>query len=358
MYDIGLCNMTDAPIVSPLRIVQLETIQDGAPATHVNYRASLRTILLLRHRPRIQPRERIYLPLNHSFRPSICIPEHLIHSLLHRRTVSEVSITNARLPWLGDPPLVIAFRERGRYDADALYAVLQVGRCTSHSTNGKDSGSFWATFRGSPSRWEQEDYSHQCPEDHLLSWPDLKKRFVLEFHVARDQNDGHIAKWLLNIAFTLSVTRGAIIMTHITLKYRVLLQICDYVDIKEERMIAAQMATDTGRQHSRQSPSISTPGNAVNYSLDKDRQSPVDASHNHPLCRGFPLHPFICSCFKGHLAALNYIFPFSVLECVRFDALFASSFDGSSTYDSSLVMYSSTLNENLLSYEGLPLLLP
>lgn len=374
MYNIGLHDTRKASRWFPLRTVRLESLQDGCPVTRVRHRASLRTILLLRHRPRIQPREPIYLPLNHSFRPAICIPEHLIHSLLDRQVVSQVNITNARLPWLGDPPLVIAFREEALYDTDALYAMVQVGRCTSHSTNGEDSGSLWATFRGSPSRWEHEDYSHQCPEDHLLNWADSKKCFVLKFFVADDVMDDHIAKWLLNIAFTLSVTRGVLIMTHITLAYRPLLQSCDYRDIVEDGPIVTEMDTDTDAegQHARQSPSVSTPGNTANQavpstevidweeiaSLDEDCQSAVDASHNHPLCRGFPLHPFICSCFKGHLAALNYIFPLSVLECIRFDALFASSFDGSSTYDSSLFMYSSTLNDNLLSYEGFPLLLP
>ncbi len=185
------------------------------------------------------------------------MPDHLMHSLLYRRVVSEVSFTNAGLPWSGDPPLVIAFREQVLYDTDVLYAAVTVGRCTSHSTNGEDSGSFWATFRGRPSRWEQEDYSHQCPEDHILNWPDLKKRFVFEFHVPGNPTDDHIAKWVLDIAFTLSVTRGVLILTHITLQYRLLLQTCDYLDIEEERMIGSGMDTDSEMQPSGQSPSVS-----------------------------------------------------------------------------------------------------
>ncbi len=370
MYDIGFYDTRDAPRVSILRIATLETLQGGSssPATHVNYHTALHTILLLRHGPQIKPREPIYLPLNHSFRPSICIPEHLIHSLLHRWVVAKASITNAGLPWLGNPPLVIAFHHRAIHDADDLYAVVLVGRCTSHSTNGAESGSFWATFRGSSSRCTQEDYSHQCPEDHLLYWPDLKKCFVLEFHVAGDQMDGHIAKWLFNIAFTSSVTRGALIMTHITLDYRLLLQVCDYVEIEEEWTMTP-VDTDVDRQHSRHAPSISALDNALNQaalctkvidseeiaSFDKDRQSAVDASHNRPLCYGFPLDPSLCKYFKNPLAALNVRFLIS--EFIRYGAFLTSNLDASLTYESLPFKYSATLNGGPYS-EGFTLLLP
>ncbi len=284
--------------------------------------------------------------------------------------MSEVSVVNAHLPFLGNTPLVIAFREQGLYEADVLYAVVQVGRCTSHTTNGEDSGSLWATFRGSPgSRWEQPDLSHQCPEDHLLYWPDRKKCFVFKFHVA-DVMDDRIAKWLFDIAFTISVT-GTLIMTRIALDYRPLLKCFDYRDVfeeKEEGMTETRMATDTDGQHSRQSPSFSTLGkDAIPSTLlidseeittvDEDCQSVVDASLNYTLCRGVPLHLFRWTCSQEPLAVLTFLFPFSVAELIQSCSSLSPKHDDMSTCGSFLLMYPATLNWNFLCSEGCPLLL-
>lgn len=117
---------------------------------------------------------------------------------------------------------MIAFREQGLCRSDALYPVIQFGRCTSHTTNGEEAGSVWATVQGSPSRWECTEGNHQCPEDHILLWPDLQKCFVFRYHAIDEGMGDHMAKWLLHISFAISATTGALVLTKLDLDYRVL----------------------------------------------------------------------------------------------------------------------------------------
>ncbi len=289
-----------------------------------------------------------------------------MRAFLHRQNVSEASIINAHLPWMGDPPLVIAFRDQGL--CDALYAMVQVGRCTSHSTNGEESGSLWVNFQGSPSRWEHADYRHQCPEDHLLNWPNLKRRFVLEFHADTAPMGDRIAKWLLDIAFTLSETRGALIMTHIDLDYRFLLKSFGYRDIDEEEeknMLETEITN--------QPPSHATLGSnlhpAITGNFDSEeigsvhaiQQSTVESSYNPPPCCGIPLHPFLCACSMKSFAAPLSALPFSISEFIQFGTLLSSNTDSSSTYDPRLFMYpTGTLSWSFLicSCRRFPMLLP
>ncbi len=229
IYDIGVYNASVTYRTPPLRLVKILNFQDNVSAMRRNSRNPLRTILLVRHRPRKNPEVPIHLPLNHSFPPSIRLPEHLFRSLLSRPTMTEVSIANTQLPWSGDPPFITAFRVETQ--AQVLYATVLIGLCTSRSTNGKDTGSLWATFRGSQSRWEHTDYTHQCTADHVLNWPGLRRRFAVRSHA---DDKGIMSKWMFNMEFTLSVHTEILVLTHIDCRRRVLLRGSGYHDFLEE----------------------------------------------------------------------------------------------------------------------------
>ncbi len=230
IYDIGIDDASVTPRRLPLRLVKLH---NNVSAPHTDFRASLRTILLVRHRPEENPKKPIYLPFNHRFPPSIRLPEHILGLLLNRRTVTEVSITNAQLPWSGDdPPVIAAFRVQ--VQEDVLYATVLFGLCTSHSTNGKETESLWVTFRGSQSRWERTDCNHQCTTDHVLNWPGLKRRLVVNFHAEDRFMGDHIAKWMFVMEFAESVHTGALELSHFTYRIRILFRESGYRDFIEE----------------------------------------------------------------------------------------------------------------------------
>ncbi len=295
LYDVGLYDAKVSRRAPVVRLARLQTFRDVTPAPHANYRTSLQKILILRHLPPAGPATPVYIPLNHSFPPSICFPEHLIHWFLDRGTVQGASITNTHLPWLGDPPLIIAFREEG--PPDVLYATVLFGRCTSYTTNGTETGSLWATFHGNPSRQDCADWGHQCPADHVLSWPGLKKRFVLMFHTENEPMGGRIAKWWFDIAFTISLTTGALILTQITLGYRALHQHAGYLDMfegNEELMRGAQAFADEARRLRRQrlfptrkEATRATPHLEI---VSAPQKTHNDTSHSRPLENAFPLH--------------------------------------------------------------------
>ncbi len=231
VYDIGVDDASVIPNKLPIRLVKLHNFQDNISAAHTNLRASLRTILLVRHRPREDSKEPIYLPLNHSFPPSIRFPEQVLRSLLNRPTVTEVSIVNAQLPWSGDPPIILTYRVQ--IQEDVLYATALFGLCT-RSTNG-ETGSLWATFRGGESRWESTDCNHQCTVDHVLHWPGLTRRFVINLDADdKAMGDRDIAKWMFDMVFTESVHTGALVLTHIDHNLRILFQQSGYRDFIEE----------------------------------------------------------------------------------------------------------------------------
>ncbi len=132
----------------------------------------------------------------------------------------EVSIVNAQLLWLGDPPIILTYRVQ--IQEDVLYATALFGLCTSRSMNG-ETGALWATFRGDQSRWESTNCNHQCTADHVLPWSGLTRCFMINLD-ADDQamGDRDIAKWMFDMVFTKSVHTGALVLTHIDHNLRVL----------------------------------------------------------------------------------------------------------------------------------------
>ncbi len=298
IYDIGVDHASVTSETPPLRLVKIHNYQDNVSAMHTN---SLRTIFLVRHRSEKGPDEpiMIYLPLNHGFPPSIRLPEHLFDSLLNHRAVTEVSITNAQLPWLGDPPFMTAFREQTQ--ADILYATVLFALCTSHSTNGKETGSLWATFRGGLSTWERVgDYSHQCPADHVLNWPGLKRRFVVKFHANDEGMGDHIAKWMFDMEFAISEHTGALVLTKLTLGFRPLLREFGYRDRskdEEEQMAQTRSSSISDLQSLKQSP-VFTPGKELEEvaPTQEDRQNAIGACTRRRL---FPavLFELACTCY-------------------------------------------------------------
>ncbi len=300
VYDIGV---DDASVTSaettPVRLVKIHHFQENASVMHKLFRVPIRTILLVRHRSREDAEVPIFLPLNHSFPPPIIrFPEPLFHVLLNRPTMTEVKITNAQLPWSGYPPLMTAFRVQ--LQADVMYGTVLFGLCTSHSTNGKETGSLWATFRGGQSRWECTDYSHQCPEDHVLNWPDLKRRFVVKIHAIHKGLGDHISKWMFELEFTLSSHTGALVLTHIDCRRRVLLKSFGYLELQEEeegrteRILAPveadpQYPVSTGRQERNASSSSTKP-------LEKVHQSAIEAFARR-LCPESLFHRLACTPF-------------------------------------------------------------
>lgn len=183
-----------------------------------------------------------------------------MNSLFIQAGAVEVSVANAQLPWSGSPPLAISYRDDGVFDV--LYALFQVGRCTSHTTNGEESGSFWANLRGSPDRRAPStEPSHQCPADHILAWPGLERRFVLEFYAVNNEPPGdRMAKWLLRMTFNLSEITGVLMLTGVWRGYRPLLKVFQYRDTieeeeEEERARHVQVSTIDTTEHPR-SPSL------------------------------------------------------------------------------------------------------
>ncbi len=330
IYDVGVHANTVTPTRRPLRLVELHGFQKNASAIHMNFRASLRTILLVRHRPRESPEAPIYLPLNHSFPPSgIRIPEHLFRTLLYRPTVTEVSIINAQLPWSGDPPFMTTFRVQ--IQDDVLYATILFGLCTSHSTNGEP-GSLWATFRGGPSRWECTDYSHQCTVDHVFNWPSLERHFVVKIHAIHTEGLGdHVAKWMFHMAFTDSVYTGILVLTHITCDLRILPQSAGYYDFledEEERIKQTHVPIDADPQESPVSTHAEEPKGSSPSTVPIVELHQSATSHRRPRL-GFPLHLLAWTWSTAPSAHQTLLFPLSISLTSMYPATLHSSSMGS-----------------------------
>lgn len=265
--------------------------------------------------------------MNHSFSPSIRIPEHVIESLFIQAAAAEVSIANAQLPWSGNLPLMISYRDDGVFDV--LYALVQFGRCTYHTTNGKESGSFWANFRGSPDRREPSKApSPECPADHILAWPGLERRFVLEFYPVDEVSDeppaintpiaGRMAKWLLRMTFKISETTGVLVLTSIWRGYRSLLKSANYrdpIEGREERARHMIQVTTIDTEHPR-SPSLErdlsrevAPSSDPNTGLaTQQHQCSVEVSLKYfdiHTIRLFPLQALFCDSWASCLPYLS-----------------------------------------------------
>ncbi len=289
----------------------------------MNFRVSLRTILLVRHQPRENPKEPIYLPLNHSFPPFIRLPEHLFRSLLNRPTMTQVSIKNVELRWLGDPPCTMTFREQ--IQDDVLYAAMLFGLChTSHSTHGKEPGSLWATIRGGPSGWECRDYSRQCAVDHVLHWPSLERHFVVQNHAHDERFGGHVAKWMFHIKFTKSVHTGVLVLKNLAHIHRTLVRASGYHDFleeEEERMKQTQAPVCADAQESAVCTHAEGPnGSSTSTTAVEDvHQHATEISAHRCLRLGFLLHRLACCSTVAPSTHQVPVFPLSIPAIIQWD---------------------------------------
>ncbi|KAI0702583.1 heterokaryon incompatibility protein-domain-containing protein [Earliella scabrosa] len=136
----------------------------------------------------------IHIPINHTRIPPIRIPEHLIANIAAQLATEDTDVTapevmNGSLPWDGDPPMIIQLCATGQ---SRLGLVL--GRCSKViqwsaqaplSPHGQCPSSLWANAQD----WEDDSkyhrntgrvtLGHQCPDDHILTWPGLERRFVV-----------------------------------------------------------------------------------------------------------------------------------------------------------------------------------
>ncbi|KAI0702584.1 heterokaryon incompatibility protein-domain-containing protein [Earliella scabrosa] len=157
------------------------------------------------------PTENIYIPINHTYRPLIRIAEHLIANVKaqmypHHTSHTSLKVVNGSLPWTGDSPMsiellnwsIFRYSEFGRRRRCGYGHIrLVLGRCTEVNP-----GSLWANIRRE--EWhapedeiikglEKSQPGHQCPGDHILSWPGLKRSFDVK-------TDGHSATLTLDFA--------------------------------------------------------------------------------------------------------------------------------------------------------------
>ncbi len=353
IYDVGVDDGSVTSQTFPLRLAKIDHFQENVSAAHANLRGSIRTILLVRHRAAEDAKEPIYLPLNHSFPPSIRLPEHLIRSILHRPTVTEMSITNAQLPWLGNPPLIITFRVQTQ--EDVMYATVLFGTCTSHATEGQE---FWATFRGGPSRSECADYNHQCTEDHVVNWPSMKRHFVVKIHAIHKGLGDHVTKWMFDMEFTHFIHTGTLILTGMTLDVTVLFPESGYRDLLEERGYrikqtqALQENPDT--THAQESNGSST----LATTIEKIHSSAIESSARRHLCPASLLHRLIGECHIEPFIHQVQSFPSSISAIIQWAFLSLQLDDPLSDRSSLVFIYPPTLHRSDLGSEDLSLLLP
>lgn len=192
-------------------------------------------LLYLQTRSYREPESSVYFSFNHTFPPVFRLPEHHFANFLRPR--KGWKIKNAQLPWLGTPPLLITFPYHTAFDS--LYMAVQFGRCdtrTQTSTGSVDSlASIWANFRRSTSTADCGDQDHECPTDHILSWPNLERTFVLLTHHIQGSPVGERdMKWMLKMSFSqTSVGTGPLSLTHISIKHRILMKRLGYHDFTE-----------------------------------------------------------------------------------------------------------------------------
>ncbi len=183
----------------PLRLLKISPscLGDTISPRHITWKR-----LYFKHGFHTHPMTRPYLPLNHAFPPIVRLPEHVIAYLFTRAIVMDGRVNHAQLPWSGNPPLTLTFRYEALYDS--LYVAIQLGLCPPASeTSLPEPGSFWANLRGSTSIAYRGDGCHECPADHILSWPGLERVFVMITHATEGSPFGErTMKWMARLAFT------------------------------------------------------------------------------------------------------------------------------------------------------------
>ena len=180
-------------------------------------------------RPTSSQRETIFLPMNHAFPPLVRIHEHLLSQFFAEQRVTAFEIMNAVLPWTGNPPLVISFPHRGLIDL--LNIVFQVGTCEATYSLPYPSrlASVWANVREHSCSMLQCNQRHHCPQDHILTWPGLERKFTFEIYVNGGEDDPPMfrnrqSQWIYTLAF---VQVGASERGHLALS-----KLVGYVDVE------------------------------------------------------------------------------------------------------------------------------
>ncbi|KAI0742558.1 hypothetical protein C8Q80DRAFT_914234 [Daedaleopsis nitida] len=107
---------------------------------------------------------------------------------------------NVNAPWTGQPPARITFRVDEVLSASHCgQFVLQLGKCFAHHDRrqeGSDRDCLWVSIQPDNSNAPHRS-AHECPEDHILQWSDLKKTFTLGEAV---DHPGEVYK--LTVSFT------------------------------------------------------------------------------------------------------------------------------------------------------------
>ncbi|KAI0744723.1 hypothetical protein C8Q76DRAFT_663309, partial [Earliella scabrosa] len=172
----------------------------------------------------------LYFPFNHNFPATFQIPEHIVTDFLQRRTIRDVTVSNTQTRlWTGNPPLTITFRTDSPWDF--LYVSLRFGRCSKSSDTSQADG-LWATVEGSMISMDMlsDTTHHTCPEDHILAWPGLKKRFVMEYAPEGGCPKNRRAKWVFDLFFHHCLPAGTLRLYDIYDDYRLLFEEDNYLD--------------------------------------------------------------------------------------------------------------------------------
>ena len=133
----------------------------------------------------------LYFPMNHSFFSPIRVPEYLISRLIPHGAVDAINIFTAP-PDCAPSMTRITFQSllRGSQVGEGkLYNLaLQFGRCCQVNSQPLQSsetqlGVPWANVvnRDCPDSAREGPIYHQCPADHIRSWPNWKQAFHIGF---------------------------------------------------------------------------------------------------------------------------------------------------------------------------------
>ena len=211
LYTIGCSRITPTQTeTAPIRMLRYTSADDNRQSSL--YGSALwMDLYLVRFAQPTRSSEPVYLPMNHAFPPLVRINEPILIRFFNSDDTYNDHIANAQLPWLGYPPLTITFVRRGF--ARWLYAALQVGTCAAHSGSRLDS--VWANIQGSPLPTFQAVQDHQCPEDHVLTWPHLTRVFSMETSGTYPDNSGEFRpQWFFTLKF---VQCGSSVKGHLSL---------------------------------------------------------------------------------------------------------------------------------------------
>lgn len=132
-----------------------------------------------------------FIPLNHTLRTPFRFPEQNIKALASSFQPCKVLVSHAQFPWKGEPPATFTiWPSSGLLDhflpSYRIITTVQVGLCSAGSPSDQPSprpsvpsSALWANIQYLPDD-ETPSTAHDCPADHVHTWPDLRKTFVHE----------------------------------------------------------------------------------------------------------------------------------------------------------------------------------